>query len=315
MAQLTITKADFFASIQDMGRRRTQHLGLAQSGVADEYSFFRANYLVGNAPTSPVIEIINGLFSITTDSPVTMALTGADMSARVNNAPLSPWQSFVLMPGKVLELKNSTGKGLYSYLAVRGGFDIPLCFNSASTVEREGLGGYRGRKLADGDIVSTVLDRPLCPTLATPPDQIPQFGRPLNLRLMAGYDHDHFPEQSRDTFYSSEYVVSSKMDRTGIRLEGPPVIWGQGDILSKPVALGVVQITNDGTPVLLMRERQSTGGYPMLGVVSRLDLSRLVQAFPGTPIRFSLADPVRLRAELMRFYKFWGLLSPESPPI
>ncbi len=132
---------------------------------------------------------------------------------------------------------------------------------------------------------------------------------------MAGYDHDQFPEQSRGTLFSSEYVVSSKMDRTGIRLEGPPVTWGQGDILSKPVALGVVQITNDGTPVILMRERQSTGGYPMMGVVSRLDLSRLVQAFPGTPIRFSPADPIRLRAELMRFYTFWGLLSSESSPI
>ena len=307
MAKLTITRADFFASIQDMGRRRTQHLGLAQSGVADEYSFFRANYLVGNVITTPVIEIITGFFSITTDSPVTMALTGADMSARVNNGPLSPWQSFVLMPGKVLELKNTTGKGIFSYLAVKGGFDIPLCFKSASTVERENLGGYHGRKLAEGDALSTILDRPLCATLATPPDQIPQFDRPLTLRVMPGYDHDQFPEESRNTFFSSEYTTSNKMDRTGIRLSGPPVIWGQGDILSKPVALGVVQITNDGTPVVLLKERQSTGGYPMIGVVSRLDLFKLVQAFPETPIRFSKADPVKLRMELMRFYNFWGV--------
>jgi len=307
MAQVTITRADFFASIQDMGRRRTQHLGLAQSGVADEYSFFRANYLVGNDVTTPVIEIISGFFTITTDSPVTMALTGADMSARVNNAPLSPWQSFVLMPGKVLELQNSMGEGLYSYLAVRGGFDIPLCFNSASTVERENLGGYRGRKLKAGDELTTLLDRPLCPTLSTPENQIPQFGKPLTLRIMAGYDHDRFPDQSRDALYTGEYVVSNKMDRTGLRLSGPPVTWGQGDILSKPVALGVVQITNDGTPVILLKERQATGGYPMMGVVSRLDLFRLVQAFPDTPVRFVPADPVRLREELTRFYRFWGL--------
>jgi biotin-dependent carboxylase-like uncharacterized protein len=307
MAKLTITRADFYASIQDLGRQRTQHLGLAQSGVADEYSFFRANYLVGNAITTPVIEIITGFFSITTDSPVTMALTGADMSARVNNAPLSPWQSFVLMPDKVLELENTTGKGIYSYLAVKGGLNIALCFNSASTVERENLGGYHGRKLAAGDELFTLLDRPLCPTLATPADQIPQFDRPLALRVMPGYDHDNFPEKSRKIFFSSEYTVSNKMDRTGIRLLGPPVIWGQGDILSKPVALGVVQITNDGTPVVLLKERQSTGGYPMIGVVSRLDLFRLVQAFPDTPLRFSLADPLRLRSELTRFYNFWGL--------
>lgn len=307
MAKLTVTRADFFASIQDMGRRRTQHLGLAQSGVADEYSFFRANYLVGNAVTTPVIEVITGFFSISTDRPVTMALTGADMSARVNNAPVRPWQSFVLMPGKVLELKNTTGMGLFSYLAVKGGFDIPLCFKSASTVERENLGGYHGRKLAAGDELSTILDRPLCPTLATPPDQIPQFDQPLTLRIMPGYDHDNFPEQSQKTFFTSEYATSNKMDRTGIRLSGPPIIWQKGDILSKPVALGVVQITNDGTPVVLLKERQSTGGYPMMGVVSRLDLFRLVQAFPDTPLRFSPADPVRLRAELMRFYNFWGV--------
>ena len=307
MAKLTITRADFFASIQDMGRQRTQHLGLAQSGVADEHSFFRANYLVGNPITTPVIEIITGFFSVTTDSPVTMALTGADMSATLNKVPLAPWQSFVLMPDKVLELKNTTGNGIFSYLAVRGGFNIPLCFKSASTVERENLGGYHGRKLAAGDELSTILDRPLCPTLATPSDQIPQFDRPLTLRLMPGYDHDNFPQDSKKTLFSSEYTISNKLDRTGIRLSGPPVIWGQGDILSKPVALGVVQITNDGTPVILLKERQSTGGYPMIGVVSRLDLFRLVQAFPGTPLRFAQADPIRLRSELMRFYNFWGL--------
>ena len=307
MAKLTITRADFFASIQDLGRQRTQHLGLAQSGVVDEYSFFRANYLVGNEITTPVIEIITGFFSITTDCPVTMALTGADMSATLNDIPLSPWQSFVLMPGKLLELRTTKGNGLYGYLAIKGGVEIPLCFNSASTVEREQLGGYRGRKLAVGDELSTILDRPLCPTLSTPANQIPQFTKPLTLRIVPGYDHDNFPDDSKKLFFSSEYTTSNKMDRTGTRLSGPPVIWGKGDILSKPVALGVVQITNDGTPVVLLKERQSTGGYPMMGVVSRLDLFKLVQSFPNTPVRFSPADPIRLRLELMRFYKFWGL--------
>ncbi len=308
MAKITVTRADFFASIQDMGRRRTQHLGLAQSGVADEHSFFRANYLVGNPLNTAVIEIISGLFSVTTDTPVTMALTGADMGATLNNAPLSAWQSFVLMPGKVLELQNSKGNGLYGYLAVRGGFEITPCFASSSTVERENLGGFHGRKLAAGDELTTVLERPLCPTLSTPADQIPEFDRPLTLRLISGYDHDRFPDEARRAFYSSEYKVTTQMDRTGMRLAGPPVKWGQGDILSKPVALGVVQITNDGTPVVLLRERQSTGGYPMMGVVSRLDLFRLVQAFPGTPVHFTPGDPLRLRSELMRFYSFWGAL-------
>jgi len=307
MAKLTITRADFFASIQDMGRQRTQHQGLAQSGAADEHSFFRANYLVGNPITTPVIEIITGFFGITTDRPVTMALTGADMSATLNRRSLLPWQSFVLMPGKILELKNTTGKGLFSYLAVKGGVDIPLCFKSASTVEREKLGGFHGRKLAAGDELLTILDRPLCPTLATPACQIPQFDKPLTLRLMPGYDYDNFSQPSKDALFSSEYTLSNKMDRTGIRLTGPPVMWTRGDILSKPVALGVVQITNDGTPVILLKERQSTGGYPMMGVVSRLDLFKLVQAFPGTPLRFVLAGPTRLRSELMRFYQFWGL--------
>lgn len=312
MAELTITRADFFATIQDMGRQRTQHLGLAQSGVADEHSFFRANYLVGNLVTTPVIEIVIGLFSITSDTPVTMALTGADMSATLDRAPLSPWQSFVLMPGKVLKLKNTTGNGVYSYLSVRGGIDIEPSFDSCSTVEREGLGGYHGRKLRVGDVLRTVLYRPLCPTLATPSNQIPHFDKPLTLRVVPGYDHDHFPEDSKECFFSGEYRVSTKMDRTGIRLSGPPVIWGQGDILSKPVALGVVQITNDGTPVILLKERQSTGGYPMMGVVSRLDLNKLVQASSGTPLRFTPADPFRLRSELLRFYRFWGYIQ-ESP--
>ena len=312
MAELTIKRADFLATIQDMGRQRTQHLGLAQSGVADEHSFFRANYLVGNPITTPVIEIVVGLFSITTDHPVTMALTGADMSARLDGAPLSPWQSFVLMPGRVLELNNTRGNGVYSYLSVRGGIEVEPRFGSCSTVEREGLGGYHGRKLMVGDVLRTVLDRPLCPALATPANQIPSFDKPLTLRLVPGYDHDQFPEESKQRFFSEEYQVSTKMDRTGIRLSGPPVTWGQGDILSKPVALGVVQITNDGAPVVLLKERQSTGGYPMIGVVSRLDLNKLVQASSGTVLHFTPADPVRLRSELLRFYRFWGY--PQESP-
>jgi allophanate hydrolase subunit 2 len=90
MATITVTRADFSASIQDMGRQRTQHLGLAQSGVADEHAFFRANYLLGNTITTPVIEIISGFFSITSDSPVTMALTGADMAATLNRSHYNP---------------------------------------------------------------------------------------------------------------------------------------------------------------------------------------------------------------------------------
>ncbi len=308
MAKLTVTQADFFASVQDMGRVRTQHLGLAQSGVADEHSFLRANYLVGNGVTTPVIEIIMGSFAITSDTPVTMALTGADMSATIGNTPVKAWQSFVLMPGKTLELKNSAGQGLYAYLAVRGGLNIDLCFNSGSTVEREKLGGFEGRRLGVGDELTTLLDRPLCPTLSTPANQVPRFGTPLTLRVVPGYDHDNFPTDSRRAFFSGDYSVSDKFDRTGMRLSGPPVNWDAGDILSKPVALGVVQITNDGTPVILMKERQSTGGYPMMGVVSRLDINWLVQAFPGTPVRFTPADPVKLRNELMRFYRFWGLV-------
>ena len=308
MAKLTITRADFFASIQDMGRQRVQHLGLAQSGVADEHSYFRANYLVGNAVSAPVIEIITGFFSITTDAPVTMAITGADMYATLNDIPLSPWQSFVLMPGKLLELNNTRGNGLYSYLAVKGGIEIPQCFGSASTVEREKLGGYHGRKLVKGDVLTTILHRPLCPTLATPPNQIPQFDKPLTLRLMPGYDYNHFPQDSKNVLLSSEYTISNEIDRTGIRLTGSPIHWELGDVLSKPVDFGVVQITNDGTPVVLLKERQSTGGYPMMGVVSRLDLFKLVQAVPGTPLHFTLADPARLRSELLRFYTFWGVV-------
>ena len=308
MPKLTVTKANFFASIQDMGRTRTQHLGLAQSGVADEHSFFRANYLVGNSVTTPAIEIIMGSFGITTDSPVTMALTGAEMSAVIDDTPVKPWQSFVLMPGKVLEINNTAGQGLYAYLAVKGGIDIKLCFNSGSTVEREKLGGFEGRRLAAGDELATVLDRPLCPTLSTPATQIPHFDQPLTLRIVPGYDHDNFSADSRETFFYGDYSVSDKFDRTGLRLSGPPVTWEKGDILSKPVALGVVQITNDGTPVILLKERQATGGYPMMGVVSRLDLNWLVQAFPGTPVRFTPADPSKLRNELMRFYRFWGLV-------
>lgn len=278
------------ALLQDTGRFGYQHLGVTTGGPMDEYAFDWANWLLGNPRGAVSVEITYGHTVLDAEADMDIALTGADLGATLNGQYLSPWQSLTLRAGDRLTF-NTPVNGLRAYLAVAGGFGAITRLGSAATVMREQLGGLDGtgqRLLKDAYIQpqAAVATR----GRVMPEWAIPDYAEPVQLGLIAGYQYDRFAVSERMKLLTGDYTVTSNIDRMGYRLSGEPVLSGQSGIISEGIAFGAVQIPQDGQPIVLMRDRQTIGGYPKVGCVFSLDVARLAQRMPGSRVGFYLMD-------------------------
>lgn len=296
--KLTILSPGPLSTIQDAGRFGVLGKGFSPGGAMDTEAMALANLLVGNAPGVGVIEMTMLGITARFDCDCVIALTGADMSARLNECPVERYGSIAVHSGDVLSMK-AAKTGMRAYLAVAGGFDLPVVMGSVSTNLKCGLGGFQGRKLQAGD------ELPLNQSGAayrsrriSPPGNDPDS---ISLRVLLGPQDDAFTKQGIDTFLGSAYTVTDKADRMGIRLSGGKIESKSGvDILSDGIAAGSVQVPASGEPIIMMADRQTTGGYAKIATVISADLSRAAQARPGTRIRFvrvTEAEAVRLRRE------------------
>lgn len=296
--KLMILSPGPLSTIQDEGRFGAMGKGFSPGGAMDMDAMTLANLLVGNAPEVGVIEMTMLGITARFDCDSVIALTGADMCARLNDRPAARYCSIAVRPGDVLSMK-AAKSGMRAYLAVAGGFDLPLVMGSVSTNLKCGLGGFQGRKLQKGD------ELPLNQSVAAfQPRRLPPPDYPdsISLRVLLGPQDDAFTERGMDTFLGGEYTVTDKADRMGIRLSGKKIESKRGvDILSDGIAAGSVQIPASGEPIIMMADRQTTGGYAKIATVISADLSRAAQARPGTRIRFlqvSESEAVRLRREM-----------------
>lgn len=296
--KLTILSPGPLSTIQDGGRFGVLGKGFSPGGAMDMDAMVLANLLVGNAPGVGVIEMTMLGISARFDCDCAIALTGADMAARLNDSPIQRYCAVTVHAGDVLSMK-AAKNGMRAYLAVTGGFDLPVVMGSVSTNLKCGLGGFQGRKLRSGDELplnqsSAVFQPRRVPVPEDYPDSI-------SLRVLLGPQDDAFTRQGIDTFLGSAYTVTDKADRMGIRLSGERIESKQGvDILSDGIAAGSVQIPASGMPIIMMADRQTTGGYAKIATVVSADLSRAAQARPGTRIRFvqvTEAEAIRLRRE------------------
>ncbi|MBW2617839.1 MAG: biotin-dependent carboxyltransferase family protein [Deltaproteobacteria bacterium] len=277
-------------TVQDQGRYGYQQYGVPLSGSLDDFSSVAANLLVGNPATAAVLEMTFRGPSLEVISEAQVAVAGAEMIIRLNDESRPNWAAFRVRPGDRLRLK-AAAKGLRAYLAVSGGIDVPEIMGSRSTYVAAKLGGHEGRALVKGDVLrrgqgeSPVQERRL------PKEMIPDFGREVLLRAMPG-PQDHFFEEGLRVFFGSEFKVSTKADRMGYRLEGPPVLLRNGapqSIISEPSLPGGVQIPADNQPIILLKE-QTVGGYAKIATVVSPDLNRVAQARPGDKVRFQEVD-------------------------
>lgn len=296
--KLTILSPGPLSTIQDCGRFGVLGKGFSPGGAMDMDAMVLANLLVGNAPGVGVIEMTMLGITARFDCDSVIALTGAEMSARLNYSPIQRYCAAAVHAGDVLSMK-AAKNGMRAYLAVAGGFDLPVVMGSVSTNLKCGLGGFQGRKLQAGDeLPLNQSSAAFLPRQVSPPEEYPGS---ISLRALLGPQDDAFTRKGIDTFLGSVYTVTDKTDRMGIRLSGEKIESKQGvDILSDGIAAGSIQIPASGTPIIMMADRQTTGGYAKIATVISTDLSRAAQARPGTRIRFvqvTEAEAIRLRRE------------------
>ncbi len=284
--QLEILSPGILSLIQDAGRFGQHGIGLTSGGPMDPVAFKWANRLLNNDQHATAIETTVGGIKLKSHGTTRVAITGANVSVKINGQICKQWQSLNLALGDVLELGYATS-GCRIYLAVSGGFKLQKQFCSNSTVVREGVGGLNGSALAAGD----KLD---CHALISQndPHQLlaekfqPTYGDAVTLRVIPGYQQAHFSALEQNRFFQSEFKVSELCDRMGYRLSGPTVACDIDGILSEGICLGAIQVPKDGQPIILMNDRQTIGGYPKLGSVLSLDLARLAQLTSGGRVRF-----------------------------
>ena len=296
--KLTILSPGPLTTVQDSGRFGALGKGFSPGGAMDMDAMTVANLLVGNAPGVGVLEMTMLGITARFDCESAIALTGADMSTRLNDEPIARYASVAVHPGDVLTM-GAASRGMRAYLAVTGGFDLPLVMGSVSTNLKCALGGFQGRKLKTGDeLPLNQSGAPFLPRQVSPPEDYPDC---ISLRVLLGPQDDAFMQKGIDTFLGCEYTVTDKADRMGIRLSGEIIESKNGvDILSDGIAAGSVQIPASGTPIIMMADRQTTGGYAKIATVISADLSRAAQARPGTRIRFvrvTEAEAIRLRRD------------------
>ncbi len=274
------------STIQDAGRFGFQQYGVPVSGALDKFSLCAANMLVGNRQEAAVIEMTFAGLRLEALAEAGAALAGARMPLDINGRSVPPWTSFTVKSGDIVNIKPAVS-GLRGYLAVTGGFEVPVVMNSRSTYVGGKIGGFQGRPLARGDILLREAGSPACRTKTISEKMQPAFSRKWTLRALPGPQDDFFDE-GKKLFFTNEFKVSAKADRMGYRLTGEaiPIKGGMpGSIISEPSLPGAVQIPADGQPIILLVE-QTVGGYAKIATVVSADLDGLAQARPGDTIHF-----------------------------
>ncbi|NOH47566.1 biotin-dependent carboxyltransferase [Vibrio rotiferianus] len=305
---LLVEKPGPLSLIQDFGRFGLAHIGITQSGPVDDYAYSWSNHLLGNPVNCSVIEITLGNANFKALADCHLALCGGDLNASINGEPIANWSDFCLRKGQTLKF-GMPKNGLRAYLAVKGGFSVEKHLGSTSTVLRESLGGMTkdGEPLKAADIIgfephSLPMSKPKQMTFRFKPD----YNLPLKLRVIEGYQFEDFSQQSIDDFYSARFKISPNSNRMGYRLEGKAIQPPYDGVLSEGIALGSIQIPNDGNPIVLLNDHQTIGGYPKFGCVARIDLPRLAQAKPGQTVSFVKGDRQGLQDVWCQWAQFFG---------
>jgi len=305
--QLLVHEPGFLTTVQDLGREGCERFGVPVSGVMDRLALMAANALVGNPPGAaglefvllgPVLEIasaprtsgvMQGFHASGSGDGCLVAAAGRGFRLEIGGRAIPLWMAAWARRGERIALK-AAGPG-WGYLAVGGGIDVPPVMGSRSTYLRGRFGGLGGRTLQAGDVLDIgpaagggyeLAGREL-------PDELrPAYSDHPLIDVVLGPQAEAFTETGLAAFLGGEYTLTPACDRMGFRLSGPQIGHRQGaDILSEGIPLGAVQVPGDGQPIVLMADRQTTGGYAKIAVVASASLPLLVQCPPGSgSVRF-----------------------------
>ncbi|MGB7555688.1 MAG: biotin-dependent carboxyltransferase family protein [Candidatus Korobacteraceae bacterium] len=300
---IRVVKPGFFTTVQDLGRYGYAHLGVSPAGAADALSFRIANLLVGNDENSPALEMTLLGATLGFEASAIVALTGATCECKAGSAQVPFNTAFDLPAGAVLQCGSMT-TGARCYLAVQGGFDIPQVLGSASTFVPGHFGGFKGRRLQSGDVLQVRKNGSL-PVRSLRHGGVDSQRRSEPVRVTKGAQQDWFGPEAFEKLFSSAYIVSEQSDRTGLRLKGEAVRpREQSELLTDGIPLGAIQVPQDGQPIILFVDQQTTGGYPKIANVIAADMHRVGQLRPRDEVRFAevaIPEAVRLLQEQERW--------------
>lgn len=304
--EIRVIKPGLLTTIQDLGRYGFQKYGVITSGVMDQVAHRIANMLVGNEENEPTVEmtLIGPTFEFQADALI--AICGGDLSATINGKPVRMWRPVYVKKGSELKF-GPCQTGCRAYLAVAGGFSIETVLNSKSTYLRAGIGGYHGVALKSGDQLpvgelgelSKKIIASLIPNESNGFSEANWGSEPIRLthyykqkekelRVIRGRQFDLFTKESQEQFFTTAFSITNQSDRMGYRLEGAKLsLTKEQDMISEAVNFGTVQVPPDGNPIILLADRQTTGGYPKIGQVVNVDLPIVAQAKPGERLYFS----------------------------
>ena len=284
---ITVENGGILTTVQDEGRFGNQAFGVSTSGAMDPHSFHIANLLVGNEMTEGVLEMtfIGPTLTFTSDNII--AVTGGDLTPMLDGQPFPMYRAVLVKKGQKL-MSAGARHGSRGYIAFAGGLDIPLVMGSKSTLLRNHIGGVEGRKLEKGDSIEFTAPKTELPNMElrhVPAEIFPDDE--VVLRVVLGPQENEFTEEGVRKFFWYSGKITNEFDRMGCRIEREPVEHaGDGNINTDGISMGSVQVPLNGQPIIMLADRQSTGGYPKIGTVITVDFTKIAQARPGQKIRF-----------------------------
>ncbi len=277
MSSIDVINGGILTTIQDSGRYGYQELGIPTSGAMDDYNFRLANILVGNKLDEAVLEMTYFGPTLKFNEDLTLAITGSDMSPKINGQAIPMFETIKVKAGDTLQF-GKVNEGIRSYLAFGGSIDVPMVNGSKSTHIKTKMGGIDGRALKAKDTLNIKKSREK--TMRRIPEKyLPKFSHCNILRVVLGPQDDYFTEKGiHDLFRSGGYQVTKDFDRMGIRLKGTEIEHKEtADIISDGTNFGSIQVPANGQPIILVADRQTTGGYTKIGNVITPDLPKLAQ--------------------------------------
>lgn len=301
MNEIHILKPGMLTTVQDLGRWGFQSRGVPVAGPMDPCSHRMANALAGNDPGAATLEITLLGPEIEFGDDRVFAVAGAEFDLAIGGRSAPVRAPVKIRAGERLRF-GARRSGARAYLAVSGGIDVPPVLGSRATHLISAMGGVDGRPLKAGDrlLLGAAARRPPARAPARPAWTIPSGHAPV--RVLPGPQRESFAPDALDVLQSARYVVSGRSDRMGFRLDGPRLTHDPArgaDIISDATPLGVLQVPASGLPILLMADRQTTGGYPKLATVITADIGVAGQLGPGDTLQFAVVTPREALAALI----------------
>ena len=299
---LRIVQPGMFTTVQDLGRTGHQRFGVPVSGVMDRWALRIANMIVGNATGDAGLETTLAGPTVAFDEETLIAVAGADLGAFVGEVHV-PLHHPVRVPAGAALTFHGGPHGCRAVVSVAGGIAVPPVLGSRSTYVRAAFGGFQGRALRKGDVLPTgapsAWARRMMAALARPdglarvatwgagPSLRPRYSTAPVVRLLPGAHMEYLTPASRDGLFGETFRISPQSDRMGYRLEGSELALREAlELLSEGTTFGTMQLPPGGSPIVLMADAQTTGGYPRIGEVASVDLPLLAQLRPGDHVRF-----------------------------